>query len=227
MRNRLIILASIIMMAVAANAQLIRTDDLEKYAKERYGEKWTEAAENLVSTLTLDKNNSLTYIQVIDCKNQTKDQLYVLLNYWATASFNDAKSVIQLNDKELGCIIVQAYLSNVASHVGGINTYEISVKPIIKIDIKDGKIRVTYTVQNYDAFIISGGGIMGAMGGTVPVTVEEKWALDGCFPFVPKDKHKKTSAKALIMTHAFSNVIMDKIEEAVKNGLVGNENDNW
>ena len=81
MRNRLIILASIIMMAVAANAQLIRTDDLEKYAKERYGEKWTEAAENLVSTLTLDKNNSLTYIQVIDCKNQTKDQLYVLLNY--------------------------------------------------------------------------------------------------------------------------------------------------
>ncbi len=89
-----------------------------------------------------------------------------------------------MNDKELGCIIVQAYLSNVASHVGGINTYEISVKPIIKIDIKDGKIRVTNTqYRNDDAFIVSGGGIMGAMGGTVPVTVEEKWALDGCFPF--------------------------------------------
>jgi hypothetical protein len=29
------------------------------------------------------------------------------------------------------------------------------------------------------------------------------------------------------MTHAFSNVIMDKIEEAVKNGVSGNENDNW
>ena len=29
------------------------------------------------------------------------------------------------------------------------------------------------------------------------------------------------------MAHAYSNVIMDKIEEVVKNGLVGNENENW
>ena len=29
------------------------------------------------------------------------------------------------------------------------------------------------------------------------------------------------------MTHAYSNVIMDKIVETVKNGLVGNENDDW
>lgn len=38
---------------------------------------------------------------------------------------------------------------------------------------------------------------------------------------------KKTSSKALVMAHAYSNVIIDKIEEAVKNGLVGNESDNW
>lgn len=41
------------------------------------------------------------------------------------------------------------------------------------------------------------------------------------------DKHKKTSSKALVMAHAYSNVIMDKIEEAVKNGLVGNEDSDW
>ena len=29
------------------------------------------------------------------------------------------------------------------------------------------------------------------------------------------------------MTHAYSNALMDKIEEAVKNGLVGNEDDDW
>ena len=29
------------------------------------------------------------------------------------------------------------------------------------------------------------------------------------------------------MTHAYSNVIMDKIENAVKHGIVGNENDDW
>ena len=29
------------------------------------------------------------------------------------------------------------------------------------------------------------------------------------------------------MTHAYTNVIMDKVEEAMKNGIVGNEDDDW
>lgn len=57
----------------------------------------------------------------------------------------------------------------------------------------------------------------------------DKWAIEKCYPFAEKDayKAKKSSSKALVMSHAYSNVIMDKIEEAAKNGLVGNENDNW
>lgn len=225
--KKILFLMTMLFLAVSAQAQIMRTEELEKYAKEQYGDKWTEAAKTLGSQLSLDKNNSLTYIQVIDCGSQTKEQLYVILNYWVTASFNDANSVIQLNDKELGCIIAQGYISDIAGHIGGMNSYDVSVRPIIKIDIKDGKIRVTYTVQNYDAIILAGGGIMGAIGGTVPTKVAEKWTLESCYPFASKDKHKKISSKALIMTHAFSSVIMDKIEETVKNGLVGNENDNW
>mgnify|MGYP000800209952 CR=1 FL=1 len=227
MKKLFFLFATFFCFVINVDAQIMRTEELEEYAKEKYGEKWTEAAARLGETLQLDKNNSLTYVQVIECGNQTKDQLYVILNYWVTASFNDANSVIQLNDKELGCIIAQGYISNVAGHVGGMNSYDVSVRPIIKMDIKDGKIRVTYTVQNYDAIVLAGGGIMGAIGGTVPTKVAEKWVLEKCYPFAEKDKHKKISSKALIMTHAFSNVIMDKIEEAVKNGLAGNENDNW
>jgi hypothetical protein len=29
------------------------------------------------------------------------------------------------------------------------------------------------------------------------------------------------------MTHAYSNAIMDKVEEAIKNGIVGNEDEDW
>jgi hypothetical protein len=68
---------------------------------------------------------------------------------------------------------------------------------------------------------------MGALAGTPATRSDETWAIDQCFPFVAKDGHKKTSAKAFVMTHAYSNVMMDKIEEAVKNGLSGNEGDNW
>lgn len=86
----------------AVDAQILRADELKSYAKEKYGEKWVEAATNLGTQLTLDKNNAITYTQVIPAEGKTKEQLYVLLNYWFTATFNDANSVITLNDKELG-----------------------------------------------------------------------------------------------------------------------------
>ena len=37
----------------------------------------------------------------------------------------------------------------------------------------------------------------------------------------------EVKAKALVMTHAYSNAIIDKVEEALKNGIVGNEDDDW
>lgn len=212
---------------IIANAQLMRTEELEKYAKEKYGEKWVEAAANLAATLDLDKNNSLTYTQVIDCPGKTKDQLYVILNYWFTSTFNDANSVIQLNDKEAGCIIGKGYMAKVASHMGGSNIYNVNLSPIIKVDIKDSKIRVTYTIQSYDADVLVGGGFGAALAGARPTKTSQVWTLEKCYPFAEKDQHKKTSSKALIMAHAYSNVMMDKIEETVKNGLVGNENEDW
>lgn len=65
---------------VSVNAQILRADELEKYAKEKYGDKWVDAATNLGSQISLDKNNAITYVQVIQAEGKTKDQLYVLLN---------------------------------------------------------------------------------------------------------------------------------------------------
>lgn len=230
--KKVILLFLTVFCTVAVNAQLLRTDELEKYAKEKYGDKWVEAASNIASQVSLDKNDALTYTQVIEAPGKTKDQLYVILNYWYTATFNDANSVIKLNDKADGCIIGQGYITDIAAHAGGANAYDVSIRPIIKTDIKDGKIRVTYTVPAYDVIVTSGGGILGAisagLGSKVNTTKsEENWPLDTCYPFAKKDAHKKTSCKALVMAHAFSNVIMDKIEEAVKHGVSGNETDNW
>ncbi len=83
---------------LTTNAQILRAEELEEYAKEKYGEKWVDAAENLGAELTLDKNNGLTFVQVIEAPGKDRNQLYVLLNYWFSATFNDANSVIQLND---------------------------------------------------------------------------------------------------------------------------------
>lgn len=232
-----------------AQAQVMKTADLEKYAKQKYGDKWLDAAANLSKGLTLDKNESLTYQQVIEAPGKTKQQLYVALNYWATATFKD-KQAITLNDKDAGCIIISSTLDAIADHTGTLFRYVVSITPIIKLDIKEGKVRVTYTVQNYDILKVEDGGWLGAIGSdrgdqnrrnqTIYSDgkrlkndnndrrlYDEQWEITKHYPFVEKDAQKRTCAKALVMTHAYSNAIIDKVEEAVKNGILGNEDDDW
>jgi hypothetical protein len=233
---------------IGVQAQVMKAADLEKYAKERYGDKWVDAAANLAQDLTFDKNESLTYQQVIEAPGKTKDQLYVMLNYWSTATFKD-KQAITLNDKDAGVIIISPTLEAIADHTGTFYRYVVNITPIIRIDIKEGKIRVTYTVQNYDVLVVEDGGWLGGIGEddkdrnrrkdsyadgkrmnadkTDRKLSDEQWEIAERYPFVPKDPQKRTCSKALVMTHAYSNALMDKIEEAVKNGLVGNEDDDW
>ena len=238
----LILLACMFCGNTVVQAQVMKAADLEKYAKQKYGDKWLDAAKNLASTLTLDKNESLTYQQVVEAPGKTKQQLYVALNYWATATFKD-NNAITLNDKEAGCIIISSTIKNIAEHMGTISKYSVSITPIIRLDIKDGKIRVTYTVQNYDILDDISGGWFGiatddknksyadakrkADDKTNPNLWDEQWEIARHYPFVEKDSKKRTCAKALVMTHAYSNAIMDKVEEAVKNGIVGNDDDEW
>ena len=227
--------------AIGAQAQVMKSADLEKYAKEKYGEKWLDAAKNIADGLTLDKNEALTYQQVIEAPGKTKAQLYVALNYWATATFKD-NNAITLNDKEAGCIIISSEIKNIAEHTGTFNKYSVSITPVIRIDIKEGKIRVTYIVQTYDVLADVSGGWLSptdnvqktygdskrkADDKTNANLYDEQWEIARHYPFVDKDPQKRTCSKALVMTHAYSNAIIDKIEEAVKNGLVGNEDDDW
>lgn len=233
--------ALLMLVGAAARAQVMRAADLEKYAKERYGDKWLDAAANLAEDITLDKNQSLTYQQVIVVPEKTREQLYVALNYWATATFKDQQA-ITLNDKEAGCIIITSTLRNIVEHMGTVNKYSVSITPVIRLDIKDGRVRVTYTVQNYDILADVSGGWLSvtdrknrtwgdskrkADDKTNEFLYDEQWEIAKHYPFVQKDAQKRTCAKALVMAHAYSNAILDKVEEALKNGVVGNEDDDW
>ena len=240
--------AILICGATNVQAQVMKTADLEKYAKSRYGDKWLDAAANLASGLTLDKNESLTYQQVIEAPGKSRQQLYVALNYWATATFKD-KSAITLNDKDAGCIIISSTIDGIADHTGTLNRYVVSITPVIKLDIKEEKVRITYTVQNYDILKVEDGGWLGALADnsdnrqsrqniysdgkrmkddkTDRRLYDEQWEIARHYPFVEKDAQKRTCSKALVMTHAYSNAIIDKVEEAIKNGITGGDDDDW
>ena len=234
--------------AGSARAQVMKAADLEKYAKSKYGDKWLDAAANLSKDLKLDKNESLTYQEVIEVAGKSKEQLYLALNYWATATFKD-KQAITLNDKDAGCIIISSTIDGIADHTGTLNRYIVSITPVIRIDIKDGRVRVTYTVQSYDILKAEAAGWIGVLADNSDNRMskqnisgdgkrmkndnndrrlyDEQWEISKHYPFVEKDAQKRTCAKALVMTHAYSNAIIDKVEEAVKNGIIGNEDDDW
>ena len=184
---------------------------------------------------------------MIDAPGKTKQQLYVALNYWATATFKD-KQAITLNDKEAGCIIISSTIDAIADHTGTLFRYVVSITPVIKLDIKDGKVRITYTVQNYDVLRVEDGGWLGGLGSdndkqkdqniysdgkrmkadkTDRRLYDEQWEIAKHYPFVEKDAQKRTCSKALVMTHAYSNAIIDKVEEAIKNGITGADDDDW
>ena len=237
----LMVVAAMLLFSIGTQAQVMKSADLEKYAKEKYGDKWLNAAKNLAEGLVLDKNQSLTYQQVIEAPGKTKEQLYVALNYWATATFND-KQAITLNDKDAGCIIISSTIPSIVEHTGTLNKYTVSITPVIRIDIKEGRVRVTYTVQNYDILQdVSGGWLSPTDKNDKPYQdgkrkkddktnanlYDEQWEIARHYPFVEKDAQKRTCAKALVMTHAYSNAIIDKVEEALKNGIVGNDDDDW
>lgn len=202
------------------NAQILNTDSLEKYAKEQYGENWEDAATTIGSQITLDKNKAITYVKVIEAPGKTAQQLYVALNMWIASTFSDANSKIILNDKELGTIIVQGYVGNIAQQNGIGRSYEVCIRPIIKCDVKDGKVRVTYTAPVYHVMRTIGGGWLASRGvskGRSPKVDCEQWGIDSCFPFTERDRHRNTSCKALVMTQAYSDVVIDNLEECIKN----------
>ena len=61
------LLVAVLLCSVASvQAQVMKAADLEKYAKERYGDKWLDAAANLAKSVKFDKNESLTYQEVED-----------------------------------------------------------------------------------------------------------------------------------------------------------------
>ena len=237
----MMLVSAVLLFTGTTQAQVMKTSDLEKYAKQKYGDKWLDAAKNLSLGLKLDKNESLTYQQVIEVPGKTKEQLYIAMNYWATATFKD-KQAITLNDKDAGCIIISSTLPNIAEHIGTLNKYSVSITPVIRIDIKEGRIRVTYTVQTYDVLAdISGGWLSPTDDSnktygdskrkkddkTNANLYDEQWEIAKHYPFVEKDAQKRTCSKALVMTHAYSNAVLDKVEEAVKNGIVGNDDEDW
>lgn len=219
---------------LVTEAQIIRGDELEKYAIEKYGDDWEEAALKIANEHPLDANHAFTFTEVLQAPGMDANQIYDELLVWFTSTFVDANSVLVSSERERGLIVARGFIGETGKSTGVFARVFISVTPTIKIQIKDGKIRVTYSVPFYiEKKVIDD--FVGVIGGVVVAdnTVEtNNIVLDKSFPYGElkggsKRARRRAHGRALVMCNAHANVVLDKIDKVIKEGYDGTANDEW
>ncbi len=209
---------------IRVEAQLIKDFEIEALKYLTFGDqKWKKIAENIYPNIKLDDNNAINYMKIIELPNKSKDEIFENIKIWVTSIFTGSECDIRMVDKEAGCIIAQAAERKLVENTSGWdNEYIVSLKPVLKIDVKDEKARVTFTVSSY---YIHRERITGGIFSS-NIHNEEVWGVVNCYPFNKYDhEHPKTSAMALVATHLCAIRYMEIVEAALKKQNISN--DNW
>ncbi|MBE7400675.1 DUF4468 domain-containing protein [Bacteroides fragilis] len=202
-----------ISLCLSVRGQIIKDIEIDKYQGSELIYKkskidYVQSALKLKELYNLDKNDAITRTIIVDSVDKSKNETYVEINNWFIHSFNDGKSVIQLNDKDAGSVIGKGYISDISYNI--VDGTTVNAWIILRVDIKNNKFRITTTIQEYEAVI-----------------GEEffKWLPKECYPF-KEGSFKKTTAKAFVNSHIWSQIIINKLKEAVINGITDN-NEEW
>ena len=82
--------------------------------------------------------------ETIDSMSGSKNEIFANANEWVAKTFNSAKDVIQMNDKEAGRIIAKGVMeSDVDMGIAGISDFFVSFT--MSIYVKDGKTKIDFT----------------------------------------------------------------------------------
>jgi hypothetical protein len=172
-----------------------------------FGQSKSEMLAELNGQYNQDENGNVTIVKVIDLPGLKKDEIYVRTLSYFTYNYTSGKSVIQLQEKENGLIIGKGLYENV--HVGaGLVTTEVSAWHVIRIDIKDEKVRIIVTLTQYDKKIIGGN--------TPPLYLNRN--IKDEFPINPKGSQETVMTKAFYKSTKKVFYTIDSIEKSIKEG---------
>ena len=214
MKVKVLIVSLLMFNAFVSSSQILTGDSFAKYDIDKYDGKadhkhqYVQAAEKLKSRFELDKNDQLTYSKVIDCPNMDKDKIYDCVNTWFTKAFADKTASVQTNSKETGALIVNVNVKNVVTFPHQV----VSVNMIVKVNIKDGKVRLTSTIKDY---VINSG---------------TSWTSKKCYPFYDEqdELRKKIGSSAYAASCVFTEIVETQLTEAVKPKVEANtSDDDW
>ena len=156
---------------------------------------------------SLDDNNNLTYVRVIESPNMTKDEIFNRALDYFIYNYGSGKSVIQDQDTEKGRIIAKGFYENLHIGVSLITTY-INAWHIIRVDVKEGRARVIISMTNYDVKIV----------GDANTSNEFSIPIVSSFPLNKKGPQKTVYSKAFYNLYFKGLNSLDAIETSIKEG---------
>lgn len=213
-------------------SQVISKNELENYVQLN-DKSWSSAAKDISNKYQLNNNGDLEFCVIKEYPGQNKSQLYHNVLNWIISMSSNSQSAVQASDENKGIILTRCYLPNIAKRTMGDNSYRVSIRPLLKFDFKDGKVRFTYTLQNYEVLKKNDDSGYVVMFGSFGVTGSgvtkdsQIWNLKDCYPFsVGSGKHPKvTASRALVNSEACFRILTDKLDNELKKAPV--TEDNW
>lgn len=224
--RRLLLSIACIFATIATRAQLVTSQDLMSLKYQYFGtQSFKSIAKNLAEHMTLDENRAISYMKIVEIPGRTEEELFDIAKRWVASTFNGSDCDIRLVDREMGSIIAQGYVPHVATTETLNHDYSVNLRPVLTIDVKEGRARITFTLSSYS---ISNTGI--TSGFLNPNThSEENWSVASHFPFTKYASNSKTSAKACVMTHLCATVFIKQAEQVLKEGMstIKREREDW
>ena len=166
----------------------------------------------------------LTYTKIITVDGKTASQLYSIADNYFTYNYVDANSVIQTQDREAGTIIGKGLYHNFLTYTDGFGNIICSAPHILRIDCKDGRIRVILTMQEYK--------LHGIVTDSRPNGFDREQIILTTYPFgeqvAKPNRRQKREQRMLELVNEKALFTLQNIEDYFKkSGSAGVEDNDW
>ena len=135
--------------SIIVHSQVISRSELESYVQ-RGDKSWSATAKDISKKYQLNSIGELELCIIKEYPGKDKSQLYHQVLNWIISMSSNAQSAVQSCDENKGIIHTRCYLPDIARRTMGDNSYRVSIRPLLRFDFKDGKLRFTYSLQNYE-----------------------------------------------------------------------------
>lgn len=100
----------------------------------------------------------VTFERIVEAPGFDEDEIYTGTKIWIAENFRSAKAVIELDSKEQGLIIGNGIIDYPCEGIECLDSGSNTVRFTMRVDIKEGKFRITFTNINIHHPPISGYG---------------------------------------------------------------------